>query len=101
MMNYARGGSGKTTGVPVLNGVVEKPAPEEAPSTLASISRYLLGLDFFDALAVLKPDPITGEYLSITALLDYTPDQSRTRPHDGVRNTTRGLAQAVTTAPPW
>ena len=58
-------------GFPVLNGAVEKPAPEEAPSTLASISRYLLGPDFFDVLAVLKPDPMTGEYLSITALLDY------------------------------
>lgn len=57
--------------VMLFNGAVEKPAPEQAPSNLASISRYLLGPDFLDYLDVLAPDPRNDEYLSITALTDY------------------------------
>jgi UTP--glucose-1-phosphate uridylyltransferase len=61
-------------GHPVLDGAVEKPSPEEAPSNLASISRFLLGPDFFTTLEELKPDPTSGEYLSIAALINYAQD---------------------------
>ncbi|MEM9970630.1 MAG: sugar phosphate nucleotidyltransferase [Pseudomonadota bacterium] len=37
------------------NGIVEKPAPEEAPSTLAVVGRYILDADIFDALAATPP----------------------------------------------
>lgn len=55
----------------LLDGAVEKPAREDAPSNLASISRFLLGPDFFTALDDLKPDDKSGEYLSIAALINY------------------------------
>lgn len=55
----------------LLDGAVEKPDREDAPSNLASISRFLLGPDFFTALDELEPDEKSGEYLSIAALIDY------------------------------
>ncbi len=42
-------------GVYRLNGVVEKPAPERAPSNMAIIGRYILTPDIFDILAKAKP----------------------------------------------
>jgi UTP--glucose-1-phosphate uridylyltransferase len=36
-------------------GTVEKPAPEEAPSNLAILGRYILTPEIFDALAKVKP----------------------------------------------
>jgi UTP--glucose-1-phosphate uridylyltransferase len=38
-----------------IAGLVEKPAPGEAPSSLASIGRYVLHPEVFDALAALGP----------------------------------------------
>ncbi len=38
-----------------LDDVVEKPAPEEAPSDLAIVGRYILTPEIFDALAKVKP----------------------------------------------
>jgi UTP--glucose-1-phosphate uridylyltransferase len=58
-------------GVRLLAGAVEKPPADQAPSNLASISRFLLGPDFFTALDELEPDPNSGEYLSIAALINY------------------------------
>ena len=58
-------------GVRLLDGAVEKPARDDAPSNLASISRFLLSPDFFEALDELKPDDNSGEYLSIAALINY------------------------------
>lgn len=58
----------------VLDGAIEKPSPEEAPSNLASISRFLLRSDFFDYLDALRPDPQTDEYYSFTALTAYAAD---------------------------
>jgi UTP--glucose-1-phosphate uridylyltransferase len=58
----------------VLDGAVEKPKPEDAPSNLASISRFLLKPDFFRTLEALDPDPGSGEYQSITALITYAQD---------------------------
>jgi UTP--glucose-1-phosphate uridylyltransferase len=63
-------------GIRLLDGAVEKPARKDAPSNLASISRFLLGPDFFDALDELKPDDKSGEYLSIAALINYAQDHS-------------------------
>jgi UTP--glucose-1-phosphate uridylyltransferase len=37
-------------------GIVEKPAPDEAPSTLAAIGNYVLTPEIFDALAETPPD---------------------------------------------
>jgi UTP--glucose-1-phosphate uridylyltransferase len=39
----------------MFDGVVEKPAPEDAPSDLAIIGRYLLTPDIFDDLDVISP----------------------------------------------
>jgi UTP--glucose-1-phosphate uridylyltransferase len=58
----------------VLDGAVEKPAPESAPSNLASISRFLLTPAIFKYLEALRPDARSGEYLSISALLDHAQD---------------------------
>lgn len=37
--------------------IVEKPPPEEAPSNLASIGRYILTPEIFDAIVETPPDP--------------------------------------------
>ena len=37
------------------HGIVEKPDPDEAPSTLAVVGRYILEPEIFDALAVTSP----------------------------------------------
>lgn len=55
----------------LLDGVVEKPEPGEAPSNLASISRFLIGPDFFEYLVNVEPHASSKEYLSINALQDY------------------------------
>ncbi|RRO15458.1 UTP--glucose-1-phosphate uridylyltransferase [Saccharopolyspora rhizosphaerae] len=41
--------------VKVVNGMVEKPAPRDAPSTLAAAGRYLLDRAVFDALRRIEP----------------------------------------------
>ena len=41
--------------VTMLRGIVEKPAPEEAPSTLAVVGRYVLTPAIFELLAGAKP----------------------------------------------
>jgi UTP--glucose-1-phosphate uridylyltransferase len=38
-----------------IRGIVEKPAPEDAPSTLAVVGRYVLTPAIFDMLAAVKP----------------------------------------------
>lgn len=38
-----------------VKGMVEKPAPEDAPSTFAAIGRYILDRQIFDALRRIKP----------------------------------------------
>ena len=38
-----------------VRGIVEKPAPKEAPSTLAVVGRYVLTAGIFDLLAAAKP----------------------------------------------
>jgi UTP--glucose-1-phosphate uridylyltransferase len=43
-----------------INDIIEKPAPDEAPSNLATIGRYVLHPDVFDALRVTKPG-VKGE----------------------------------------
>jgi len=58
----------------VMDGAVEKPSREEAPSNLASISRFILTPDFFDILERLEPDPASGEYQSIAGLIRYAQD---------------------------
>jgi len=47
--------------------IVEKPDPEEAPSNLASIGRYVLHPDIFDALRETRPDR-KGEIQLVDAL---------------------------------
>jgi UTP--glucose-1-phosphate uridylyltransferase len=58
----------------VLDGAVEKPTPENAPTNLASISRFLLPPAIFKYLEALQPDPKNGEYLSISAVLEFAQD---------------------------
>jgi UTP--glucose-1-phosphate uridylyltransferase len=58
-------------GVRLFDGAVEKPPVETAPSNLVSISRFLVDADFFRFLEALQPEKATGEYTSITALVEY------------------------------
>jgi len=60
----------------LFDGAVEKPRTELAPSNLVSISRFLLQPDFFDFLDQLEPDPITGEFQSISAIINYARTKS-------------------------
>lgn len=48
-------------GVKRVTGMVEKPAPEDAPSNLAAAGRYLLDRKIFDALREIEPGA-GGEY---------------------------------------
>ena len=60
----------------LFDGAVEKPRTELAPSNLVSISRFLLQPDFFDFLDQLEPDSITGEFQSISAIINYARTKS-------------------------
>ncbi len=56
-----------------LDGIVEKPSPDQAPSNLAVVGRYILTPAIFDLLAKTKPDS-RGEIQltdAIAALLEY------------------------------
>jgi UTP--glucose-1-phosphate uridylyltransferase len=54
-------------GVVAIGGMVEKPAPADAPSDLIIIGRYVLTPDVFDEIAVLKPGAV-GEIQLTDAL---------------------------------
>jgi UTP--glucose-1-phosphate uridylyltransferase len=56
--------------------IVEKPAPEEAPSTLAVIGRYVLHPDIFEALRVTEPGA-GGEIQLSDALKHLVQDSER------------------------
>jgi UTP--glucose-1-phosphate uridylyltransferase len=58
-----------------VTGVVEKPAPADAPSDLAIAARYLLGPTVFDALRATAPDA-TGE-LGLSQALDLLAREER------------------------
>ncbi len=51
-----------------IAGLVEKPAPGEAPSSLASIGRYVLHVEVFDALVALGPG--TGGEIQLADAID-------------------------------
>jgi UTP--glucose-1-phosphate uridylyltransferase len=61
-------------GLELLEDAIEKPSPEDAPTQFASVSRFLITADFFEYLDKLQPEPQSGEYLSITALVNYAKD---------------------------
>jgi UTP--glucose-1-phosphate uridylyltransferase len=46
---------GPMAGIAQIRGIVEKPAPEDAPSTLAVVGRYVLTPAIFTMLAAVKP----------------------------------------------
>jgi UTP--glucose-1-phosphate uridylyltransferase len=50
-----------------VNGIVEKPAPEDAPSTLAVMGRYVLTADVFEALE--RTPPGKGNEIQLTDAL--------------------------------
>ena len=52
-----------------VNGLVEKPSTEEAPSNLAVIGRYVLRPEMFDILE--KTDPGRGGEIQLTDALEY------------------------------
>jgi UTP--glucose-1-phosphate uridylyltransferase len=52
-----------------VNGLVEKPSAEEAPSNLAVIGRYVLRPEIFDILE--KTDPGRGGEIQLTDALEY------------------------------
>ncbi len=54
-------------GVYQCKGVVEKPTPEEAPSTLATNAGFILTPDIFEEIRQLRPEP-GGEYVTLDAV---------------------------------
>ncbi|PUB17522.1 UTP--glucose-1-phosphate uridylyltransferase [Yoonia sediminilitoris] len=62
------------------NGMVEKPAPEKAPSQMAVIGRYVLDADIFDALGTQPPG--AGNEIQLT---DAIAKGAATRPITGFR----------------
>ena len=52
----------------MVSGMVEKPNPEDAPSNLAIIGRYILSPEIFDVLESTAPD-INGEIQITDALI--------------------------------
>jgi UTP--glucose-1-phosphate uridylyltransferase len=81
-----------------VRGMVEKPAPEDAPSTLAAVGRYLLDRAVFDALRRIAPG--AGGELQLTdaiALLINEGHPVHVVVHRGVRHdlgTPAGLLRA-------
>lgn len=51
--------------------IVEKPAPEEAPSTLINISKYVLNYDVLRSIAQFAEVPISGEYYITDPINQY------------------------------
>lgn len=47
--------------VRLLESIVEKPKPEDAPSDLVNISKYILSNQVFDILKTQTPNPSSGE----------------------------------------
>lgn len=78
-----------------LDGAIEKPSPEEAPSNLASISRFFLRSDFFGYLDALEADPKTDEYYSFSALIAYAAE------HPVLVHTIRGTYYDCGNADGW
>jgi len=68
-------GSKPSDEVVAIADLVEKPTPEQAPSTLAIIGRYVLPAEIFDALRTIAPG--AGGEVQLT-------DAMRTLAHDGV-----------------
>ena len=62
-------GSEAAKGVLRLSGIVEKPAPEDAPSDLAVVGRYILEPEIFGALARTQPG-VAGEIQLTDAIAD-------------------------------
>jgi len=58
-----------------VTGVVEKPAPEDAPSDLAVAARYVLGPSVFDALREMRP--ADGGELGLAEALDLLARRER------------------------
>jgi len=67
-------------GVMLVHDLVEKPAPEDAPSNLVIASRYILTPDIFDKLALVPPGK-NGEI----QLTDALRAQARERPIHGLK----------------
>lgn len=63
------GGAELEEGIYVVREMIEKPTPEEAPSNLAAIGRYILTPDIFDILRETKPGK-KGEIQITDALLE-------------------------------
>lgn len=51
--------------------IVEKPTPEEAPSTLVNISKYVFNHDLLKAVAGYAEVPLTGEYYITDPINQY------------------------------
>jgi UTP--glucose-1-phosphate uridylyltransferase len=66
-----------------VSGMVEKPSPEEAPSNLAMIGRYVLSPEIFDALAETPPGR-GGEIQVTDAIARLTGDDVAGGPVHGV-----------------
>lgn len=62
-------------GIVRVSSVVEKPAPDEAPSNLAVVGRYVFTPEIFDALATVEPG-VGGEIQLTDAIAALAADQA-------------------------
>lgn len=62
-----------------ITGVVEKPAPDKAPSTLAIVGRYVLPAEIFTALENVKPG--AGNEIQLTDGIAAMLEKAEFRPH--------------------
>jgi UTP--glucose-1-phosphate uridylyltransferase len=68
-----------------LSGIIEKPAPEDAPSNLGVVGRYVLSPNIFEHIRNLKPGA-GGEYQLTDALQNLLQkEQILAYQYDGVR----------------
>ena len=62
--------------------IVEKPSPEEAPSTLINVSKYLLPKRAIDMARDIAPNPIRGEYEITDVVNQFVADGGKVAIHE-------------------
>lgn len=62
--------------------IIEKPTPEEAPSTLINISKYLLPKAVIEAAVHVAPNPVRGEYEITDVINEYVAGGGRITVHE-------------------
>lgn len=67
----------KLDGAGAYQEIIEKPTPDEAPSTLINVSKYVLPKAVIDLAAMIPVSPVHGEYLITDVVNQYAADGGR------------------------